>query len=149
MALDFSKLLQKPAAEAKKPPVLPPGTYTGVIKKWSPGESSTKKTPFIRFDIGLTDWPDDVEEQDKEGIDLSTRSTRVEFYLTDDATYRLSEFIASLGIDLTDSSGNNLSFGELLPQTIGQPVIVDMVQQINAQTSDIYATCNKAAGLSN
>jgi len=134
---DFSTLLRKPAGEAKKPPALPPAAdYQGIIKGYELGDQNKNKTPYVRFQVGLVGWPDSISaedrQQDGKAIDLSKRPMRRDFYLTDDALWRLDEFLRALGIDLTGRS-----YEETLPEATGKSVVVEVQQYINQQSGEI------------
>lgn len=154
--VDFSQLLRKPAGEAKRPPILPAGDYEALIKSFEPGESRQKKTPFIRFNVGLTSWPNDApaewDEVDPEtgkthhytqaDVELGKRQLRTDFYLTEDALFRLDEFLRSLGIDPAGRS-----YEEILPEAIGQPVLVEVQQYLNQETNRTGNQVGKVVGL--
>ena len=139
MAVSFSSLLKKPIAEAKKPPPLPAGTYQGIVAKYETGDNNKNKTPYVRIFVNLTEWPEDVHEQDKEGIELSKKQQRTDFYLTEDSIYRLAEFIHSCGVKAQD-------FEEALPQIIGSTVLIEITQTMNQETSEIYNQVKKMVG---
>lgn len=134
--VDFSTLLRTPAGHAKKPGALPVDSYPAVIKSWEVGDNNKNKTPYVRFVIGLTDWPDGVSEEERqdngEAIDLSKRQMRRDYYLTDDARWRLEELLAGCGLTLEGST-----YEELLPQMVGMSVVVEVQQYINQQNNDI------------
>lgn len=130
---DFSALLKKPAGEAKKPPVLPIGDYGGVVKSQEVGDNNRNKTPYVRFGLVPTEWPEDVAEADRpEGVDLNKRQLRKDFFLTDDSLWRLDEFIRSCGIE-----PNGRPYEEILPEIIGQPVTIQMNHYTNQQTGEL------------
>lgn len=125
--VDFTKLLNATVTEeAKRPPSLPQGTYTGVIQKWEPGESTQKKTPFVRFMVALNGHGDDVSEEAMEGIDLSKKSMRRDYFLTTDALYRLHEILGMLNIEFI---GRPLS--ESLNEVIGKQVLAFITAKQN------------------
>lgn len=139
---DFTSLLNKPSGQAKKPQALPVADFPGVIKGYELGESREKKTPYVRFNLGLTDWPDGVDpvlKDDGTPIDLSNRQLRRDFYLTPDAEWRFDEFLKAL---IPNSEGQ--TYADLLPQTTGAAVLVEVRQYMNTQTNEIG---NEVAGL--
>lgn len=140
---NFAELLNKPAGQAKKPTVLDAGDYPVVIKGHEFGESSNKKTPYVRFNLGVLGWPEGATPQtDEEGdvVDLSKKSLRRDFFLTDDALYRLDEFLRDeLGIAV-----EGRSYAETLPETTGAQCIADVRQGINQNTNALF---NDVAGL--
>lgn len=133
---DFSTLLSKPAGQAKRPPALDVGDYPGVIKGYEMGDQNRNKTPYVRFNLGLVGWPDGATPQTKEDgaeIDLSAKSLRRDFYLSDDAIWRLDEMLRNLGITMTGTE----TYLDVLPQTVGASVLVEVRQYMNQQTNDI------------
>lgn len=138
---DFSTLLKKPAGQAKRPQVLAPGNYPGVIKGFELKEAPPGKdySMIVRFHIGLTDWPDNLSEEDKmqptDGgtattIDLSKRQLRRDFY--DNGLYRLDDFIRSCGVE-----SNGRSYEEVLPELRGAAVVVEVQQYMNQSTNEL------------
>lgn len=130
---DFSALLKKPAGEAKRPPPLPIGDYQGVIKSHEVGDNNRNHTPYVRFGIVLTEWPENLAESDRpDGVDLNKRQLRKDYFLTEESLWRLDEFIRSCGID-----PNGRAYEEVLPELIGQPVYVQVQHYMNQQTGEI------------
>jgi len=137
--VDFSNLLRKPAGEAKKPPALPPGDYPGVIKSYEFGDKNKNNTPYVQFNLGLTDWADTAEVEDKTGIDLGKRQLRRQFFFTDDALWRLDEFLRNLGVD-----AKGRTYEEVLPEVINARVLVEVQQYMNQKSNEIE---NQVGGL--
>lgn len=138
---DFTKLLSVPAGQAKKPPVLDAADYPGVIKGYELGESTQKKTPYVRFNLGLTGWPEGAEPQTKESgepIDLSTKSLRRDYFLTPDALWRLDEMLKAIGIEAAGRS-----YQDILPETVGSAVLVEVRQGMNQTTNDLFNEVNQ------
>lgn len=127
---DFSALLKKPAGEAKRPPVLPVGDYQGVIRSHEVGDSNRNHTPYVRFGIVLTEWPESIDPADRPDIELNKRQMRRDFFLTEDSLWRLDEFIRSCGVDPAGRM-----YEEVLPELVGQPVTAQ-VQHFMSQTRE-------------
>lgn len=153
---DFSALLRKPAGEAKRPPPLPAGDYYGLVKSYEVGDNNRNKTPYVRFQVALTDWPDSSEDEwshaDPDGkvqavtkadIDLSKRQMRKDFFFTEDALWRLDEFIRSCGID-----PRGRSYEEILPEMVGQPMTVEVQQYLNQSNNETGNQIGKLVGQS-
>jgi len=147
--VDFSTLLRKPAGQAPKPKALPPGDYTGAIAKFEVGDNNKNKTPYVRFFLNLTGWPDSVDEADRtqdgpsgsHPIELGKRQLRRDFFLTDDALWRLDELLRSCGID---PSGR--SYEECLPEAAGAQVVVEVQQYMNQTSGEIGNQVGKVVG---
>lgn len=149
MALDLSSLLKRPANAAMKPQPLPIGDYPGIIKSFAYDDKNKNNTPYVRFQLGLLDWPESVSpeergQKDPQGnfvpTDLSKRNLRADFYLTEDAFYRLTEFCKSCGLD------EGQEYDVLIPQLVGQRVTVTVQQGVNQQTSEIFNNVAKVFG---
>lgn len=139
---DFSTLLKKPAGEAKKPPALPAADYPGVVKSFEYGDNNKNKTPYVRFSIGLTGLAEGVDPSELEGVDLSKRALRRDYYLTDDALWRLDEFIRSCGVE---PSGK--SYEEIIPALVGAQVMVEVQQYLNQTNNEIGNQVGKLLGV--
>lgn len=124
MAADFKALLSKGADTVERPPLLPDGTYYGNIKSHQFGESREKKTPFVEFTFQVTGPGEDIADQDFSKIDFSKKTMRQQYYLTDDAMYRLRELMEGLGMNIAGRS-----FGELIPEMQNMGVLLAVATQ--------------------
>lgn len=127
-------------ATVKRPQPIPKSAgYPGRIASYTPGTSRVKQTPYIRFSIALTgQWPDDIAEHDKEGVKLEGKTLNADYYLTEDALYRLVDLIKALGHD----SG---SIEENLPSLVGAEVLVDVDQQLDNASNEVFNRVNGLA----
>ena len=133
MAVDFKSLLSKPSDDITKPKPLPAGTYNGMVSKYEFGESKEKKTPYVRFFLTVHSAGEDIDPADIEGIDLTKKQLRRDFYLTDDALYRLKEFAVSIGVEATGRS-----LGEMIPDCVNAQVLIAVTQRNSQDGSEIY-----------
>lgn len=134
---DFRSLLSKPAGKSVKPPQLPAGDYPGIVKKFELGESSKKKTPYVRFPAALMGWPEGAEPLP--GVDLAKRQAHVDFYMTEAAQWRLDDFIKSCGVDM-----EGRTYEDVLPEIVGKSVIVHMIQEPSEDGTEVFS---KAKGM--
>ena len=146
--VDFSRLLQKPAGEAKKPRALPPGLYQGVIKghKVDQRDIKGKPTPMFSFSLGLVAWPEGLDAEDQEGIELRSRQQTKDYFInmkedgsgepTDDAFWPIDELCRSCGIE---PGGRN--YQEVLPELVGKMVTIDIKQAMT--TGDVPQMVNR------
>lgn len=146
MAVDFSNLLKRPMGTALKPAVLPVGDYPGIIKKYEYGDQNQNKTPYLRLQVAPLDWPQNIQESEKgqtgpdgtfHPTDLSKRTLRKDFYLTDDAMWRLEDLLKSCG--LTDGD-----YDSLIPQLVGKNVTIAINQYVSQKSGELG---NDVAGL--
>lgn len=117
---DFNALLDKDPSTFERPPTTPEGEYLLVVKSKSFGQSSQKKTPFVEFQYGIVNPMPSVPEEALDGIDLSKVKLRDQFYLTEDAMFRLKEFFETLGCSQeTVRESIDASVGSQVVATIG------------------------------
>lgn len=125
---DFGKM-RTVAGQAKKPPTLPIGDYPGIIKSFEQAKAKTG-TEILRFHVGLMGWPANAEPM--EGVDLSKRQMRKDFYLTDDALWRLDEFFRLVGV-VPDGVK---TYEELAPSAVGANCTATVSQYLNEATGE-------------
>lgn len=145
---DFSHLLSKPSGEIKAPKGAPAGDYFGVIAGHVFGESRQKKTPYVRFSINNVEpTPEQLQDQQERLADpelnLTKKSPYIDFYLTDDALYRLKDFLDSIGID---DGGGVRSIGERIPEATNHPVQFTLDEQPSQDGKTSYNNIVEIAG---
>lgn len=114
MAINFEELLDRPLAEFKAPPLLPAGPYrmrTGVAADF--GKSRDKETPFFEVTCQVVEALDGVDPDALAGIDLSKKTQRLTFYLTEDAMIRLKNFATACGVENLDNKSTKEVCGDL------------------------------------
>lgn len=154
MAVDFSALLKRPSGQAKRPKALAAGNYSARIKGFEVGDKNQNQTPYVRFHLALTGWPDTVDESDKlqEGqdgqpvpIDLSKRQLSGDIYIRNrdgsDAMYKLDDFLKSCNVAL------GASYEETLPRVVGCDIIADVQQYINQKTGEAGNQVGRMTGV--
>lgn len=111
---NISDILNRPAEDVKPPPLYPAGLFRTIIKGLpEQGESSLKKTPYLRFTYQVTAAGPDVEEEDIATFESDGESKIVghtftnDYYTTEKALFMLTEFLQQLGIDF--SGGKSIS----------------------------------------
>jgi hypothetical protein len=124
--VDFNALLSKPAEEFRRPPSLPAGSYFGTITEYKFDQTREKQTPYVRFTFKNLEAGPDIDSDDLQGIDVAKRSMSTDFYITEDALFRLREFLESLGIP---ASGRTLT--EMIPESVGMSVQLDIVAEMD------------------
>jgi hypothetical protein len=118
MATDFRALLGVKGSAVEKPKPLPVGTYYAQVTGWEPTESSQKKTPGVKIGFQLTSADADVDQEQLAEVGgaaaVGKRKLSTTFWLTEDSTYRLKEFVENAcKIDMSERT-----FAECLPECI-------------------------------
>jgi hypothetical protein len=143
--VDFSALGKREAGLAKKPPNLPVADYPGIIKSYEIGDANANKTPYLRLAIGITGLPDSLDEDARatlEGVDLSKRSLRKDFYLSEDALWRLDEFLRDMELIRP-----GVEYQEIWPELVGRHVLVSVGHYVNQKTMEVGNQINGLAPL--
>lgn len=135
---DFKNLLSKKTDDIKRPALLPHNMIAeGIVMDYNMTEAQTEnKDTVVRFNIKLTGPgngvdPDDLIDKDGNDIIVADRRMRAEFWATEDALWRLVEFVKSCGVE---TAGRSL--GECLPETKNAPVFVTIVQVPDKQKKE-------------
>ena len=121
---DFRSILSHKVGAIEKPKPLPIGTYAANVDAWEAVEVGQKKTPSIKFTFKLTAPQEDVDMDQLEEVGgmpaVLRRKVNTNYWLTDDAMFRLRQFIEDIcKVDIGDRS-----IGATLPDTIQCPVLV-------------------------
>lgn len=96
----FSPILSKSWDDVEAPKPFPTGSYLFIVKGLPRFDKSSKKqTEFYEFTLqpiqALDDVDDDALREFGGFVDKTIRTT---FYLTEDALYRLKEFVEACGV---------------------------------------------------
>lgn len=140
---DFNSILNKQADEVEAPKPLPPGTYTAIAVRHEFGESQRNKTPYCRFWFKPTEPQEDVDADRYEEFGgaeaLTKKEVREDFWLTDDALFRLRNFLeGAAGLDIT---GQTLA--ELIPEANNAEVLVEIVHSTSQDGERIFTNIGK------
>jgi hypothetical protein len=105
----FSSILDTPATEVERPKPLPAGTYSVIVQGMPEhGESSQKKTPFVKFTYAIQAAGEDVDEEELNELltkpdgskdSLTSKTMKDTYYTTPDALWRLTDTLENMGID--------------------------------------------------
>lgn len=145
MSIDFTNLLSRTSSDAPKPSALPMGDYPGLVKSWKIGEKNRKQQvcPIITLVLGFSDWPDG--EEPTPGINLAHTVMSWDVYAADiggkDDTWRIFALAKSCQLET-----EGVPLAELLPQLIGQPVLIAVTHYTN-RDGEPTAQINKVVGL--
>jgi len=96
MAMNFNDVLSAKVAEIERPPLIPIGTYRGVVKKIPSLETSNDgKFDFVDFSIQLVAAEDDVDQDDLKafgGLNNTYARHRFLFNKEDDTAFKRTLF---------------------------------------------------------
>ena len=105
---NFGALLDKPASDVERPKPLPQGSYHCIVKELPRFDKSSKKfTEFVEFTLQPTSAGEDVDEEDLEAMGgIANKTIRATYYITEDALWRLKDFLGHCGIEEDGSLRN-------------------------------------------
>jgi hypothetical protein len=151
---NISDILNRPAEDVEAPKPLPPGSYNCIIKGLpEQGESSKKKTAFLRFTFQISSARDDV---DSEALDeyltakdgskgsIAGRLVTSDYYLTDNALFMLTDMLAAIGIDF--EGGKSISTA--IDETPNMECVVFINHEPSADGKRFFARVGKVVGAS-
>lgn len=140
--MSFKDLLNKPAESFEAPKALPVGTYVFLVKEHKLGESKQKKTPVISYSLIPMSAEADVEPELLTAYGpLQKRAFNLDFYLTEDAVYRLTEFHSKLGHNI------KLPLSELIPQATNKMVRGVISHTMSQDGKNTYANISDIIGI--
>lgn len=150
-APNFSSVLDRPAESVEKPKPIPPGTYLFACKDQPRFDKSTKKgTEFVEFTCIPLQAGEDVDadalsealtnKNTGEVKPLAEKVIKNTFYLTEDALWRLTEFLEHLGLD---SKGK--SIGALISETPGCQFLGAVVHKMADDKKNIFANIGQTS----
>jgi hypothetical protein len=114
---DFNSLLDADPTSFERPPTLPEGEYLASIRAQEFGKSAQKQTPYVRFHYSIIQALDSVPQEALVDIDLSKAKMRDDFYITEDAMFRLRELF-----EIVDAVEN--STRESVAACVGKQVVI-------------------------
>jgi hypothetical protein len=138
---NFSSILDKQASDIERPKPLPIGTYSCQVKGLPRFDKSSKKqTEFVEFTLSPFGVLDDVDPEALEEMGgFNGKTIKATFYITEDAAWRLKDFLVACGIDAEGKSLN-----EMINEAPGQSVNVYLVHEPAQDGSDaIFARPRK------
>jgi hypothetical protein len=149
MAPKFESILDTPVADVERPKPMPAGTYDCIVRGlYEQGESSKKKTPFVKFTYAFQAALDDVDEDelremltDKDGnvTPITERTIKDTYYTTPDALFRLTDALEAMGIEDLDKK----SIRQALSETPNASVRVVIGHRASEDGESIFAEVKK------
>jgi hypothetical protein len=110
---NFASILSEAPTEIDRPKPLPIGTYLCVVGPHEVGQSSKKKTDFLKFPLKPLAPMADVNEADLEEMGgLEGRNLSITFYITPDAVFMLDDFHSNCGCDIATDGLNRADRNE-------------------------------------
>ena len=116
----FQELLNRQAGSAERPKPLPVGTYILQVVDVKFDQSRVKKTPQVDFVFAVLGPTQDVDQTQLVGVDYSKKRPNHTFYLTDDALYRLDDFLFK-ALKMSLQTGE--TYAQIIPRAKGNQVL--------------------------
>ena len=168
-APSFAPILDRKPGQVERPKQLPIGSFEWLTKGIPRFDKSTqKKTDFVEFTV-VPQGPvknDEGEnlDVDQEALDevltrtngdkiaIQSKSQRITFYITEDAVWRLKEFLRHLGFDIPEEGEADDEDAPSLRQMISESANRRFGGYISHKPSDdgtqMYANITKTFALS-
>jgi hypothetical protein len=152
-APQLASILDRQGTEIERPKPLPVGTYRAIVVGAPKFDKSTKKgTDYVEFTLKFTSAEEDVDEDDLrhaltkpsgDTIPLTEKTTRNTYYLTEDAAWRLKDFLKHCGVYDEDSS-----LRQMIANTQNCEVLVSLKHTPSDDGEALYANVAKTAAVS-
>lgn len=149
----LASILDRQGSEIERPKPLPVGTYRAIVVGAPRFDKSTKKgTDYVEFTLKFTSAEDDVDEDDLahaltkpsgQTIPLAEKTNRVTFYLTEDATWRLKDFLKHCGV-----YDESQSLRQMIANTQNAEVLAVIKHTPSDDGEALYANVSKTAAVS-
>jgi hypothetical protein len=140
---NFQEILNKPSTSIEKPKPVPVGTYLGLVTGQPRfDKSKQKQTDFVEYTVKLLQPREDVNQDDLLAMGgLDGKTMRLTYYITDDATWRLKQFLVEhLGIE-----EGSKTLGQMIPEAMGKQVYVTVSHQASQDGTAVYANASGTA----
>lgn len=147
---NFGAILDKAPTEISRPKPLPIGSYTMLIKGLPKFDKSTKKqTEYVEWTLQFLAPGDDVDTDELQAsltkpsgdvTSLSDRTIRATYYITEDALWRLKEFLRHCGFDV---DSDDLSMRQMIAETPGRQVGIHLKHVPSEDGQSMFANIDK------
>lgn len=141
-APNFTSILDEQPTEVNRPKPLPEGTYVCIVGQPEEGQSSQKKTPFVKFALRPISTLEDVDADALAEVGgLDGKNLSVTYYLTPDSIFRLDEFHEHCGLDLSDAASRRARNAEV----VNGQVLAQVKHRMSQDNTQAYAEVNRTA----
>jgi hypothetical protein len=134
---NFVDALNRKADEVERPKPLPVGTYLCTIP--GPPEMKTigkNSTPAAEFSVKVIQPREDVDSEALLAVGgAGGKTLRLTFYLTEDALFRLKEFL----VDTCGIEPGGRTLGEMIPEAVNRMFNVTVKHRPSQDGTQIYA----------
>ena len=145
---NLSAILDSPYEEPTPPVPIPTGTYSTIVVGLPRyDKSSQKQTPFVEFQHKVLEAGDDGDSEalaeargDKALTEVTLKNT---FYLTEDAKWRLDQFLKDLGFEVDGATSRR----ELIEQCAGKAVGVFVKHAPSKDGQRVFAQIDRTVAL--
>lgn len=134
---NFASILSRPVTDFERPKPLPQGTYVMVTNGIPRQDKSNKKqTPFVEFTCNVLQAGEDVDPTELATMGgINGKQMKVTFYLTEEATYRLREFLTHLGLDEAEYA----TLAEMVEDAPGKQFLATVIHEASVDGKSIFA----------
>ena len=142
----FQDVLNKPAASIEPPSALPVGTYLCLVDGQPEiAQKGKNNNTCVIFGLKPVQAQADVDQTALQtalkGAALADKKIRHTLWVTDDAAWRLGQFLNDhLGIDK-----GSKSLGECIPESMGKQVLVTLSHTTSEDGKQIFAQVKNTA----
>jgi hypothetical protein len=135
---NFQDILNKPADQIEAPKPLPVGTYVVLVEGQPEHKQMGKNnTDCFEFPLKFLQAGPDVDQQalleNLNGKSLQDRKLKHRLFVTDDAVWRLKQFLEHLGIEI-----GSRGLGECIPESMGRQVMLTIGHRASDDGQQVF-----------
>ena len=144
---NFASILNESPDHVERPKPLPVGTYLCTVGAPEAGESSKKKTPFLKFPLKPLAALEDVDDEALQEVGgIEDKNLSITFYITELAKYQLDEFHANCGLDLKKCKATGLTRADRNDEVVNTQVLAQVTHRIDDNDPErVYAEVRRTA----
>jgi hypothetical protein len=136
----FEEILKRPASEFRAPEPLPVGVYHCMIDGPPEVAESKNQNKYFRFKFKILAPFRGVDAQKAAEMQVVGKTVTCDYYVTDNATFRLSEMLVDhLGLEETTP------IDQLVAQAPGQQILVELKHEASQDGKRVFHRVHSTA----
>lgn len=138
----FQSILDRPSTDIERPKPMPVGTYVVVVQGQPKFDKSTKKqTDYVEFTFKFLEALDDVDTDALDAVGgIKDKTIRNTYYLTEQAAFRLVDFLDHVG-----AGDEDMSLGQRIPEAVGKQCLATISHRASEDGQAVFAQVKSTA----
>lgn len=147
---NFGSILDRKPSSIEKPKTLPVGTYLCIVQGMPRQDKAKTGTMFLEYTLKYMQATDDVDQEDLQAAltradgttkKLQEMTIKLKFFITEDAAYRLTDFLEHCGLNEEDFESTR----QMSEAAGGCQVLVKLKHVPSDDGESVYANVDRTA----